>query len=319
MKFKKISAVAAAMALASTMAISASAADWSKSGYADGDPSTVNIISTDENGATFTQSESGNSNCKLRITLSDILENPEDVSNIYSGEWDVTYNGLSSLNEENVGWLGGGTWAATCNSTQYSLSPTSWTEVPEGSDEESRAQWEDSQTVQDGFKWILPSQVPSDPTTAEFVFMDWSGQDLVAHGITVTVSNFHLYDKDGNEIAQKAYGSSDAAVEEEAADEETPEETEAPAEEEAAEEETVEETEAPAEEEAAAEEAPADEAPAEETEAPAAEEEAPAAEPAAPASDDTTTAAATGNASAIGIVGIMGVAAAAAAVSKKRK
>ena len=44
--------------------------------------------------------------------------------------------------------------------------------------------------------------------------MDWSGQDLVANGITLTISDLHFYDADGNEIAQKDYsGAADTAVE----------------------------------------------------------------------------------------------------------
>ncbi len=205
MNMKKIvSSVAAIAMAASLMSIAASAADWSKAGYADNDPTTVSIISTDENGATFTQGTPGG-NCKLRITLSDILENPDDVSKIKSGSWDMTYNGLSSLNGTTVGWLGGGCYAAVGNSVGFGLAPTATAE-------DGTVTWDDSQTVSDSFKWLLGG--PEDASTAEFVFMDWSGQDLVANNITVTVSNLKLFDEAGNEIAQKAYGG--AAVVEDA-------------------------------------------------------------------------------------------------------
>ena len=136
---KKIFASITAVAAASALCMSVSAADWSKAGYADGDPSTVNIISTDENGATFTATADGAA-AKLRITLADILENPEDVSKIKSGSWKITYNGLSSLTGTDIGWLGGGCYAATGNSTGFGLSPNEWAE-------DGTVVWEDSQTV----------------------------------------------------------------------------------------------------------------------------------------------------------------------------
>lgn len=228
MKMRKVMAGLTAFAAVSALSVSASAADWSKAGYADNDPSTVNIISTDANGATFTETEDGG-NCKLRITLSDILENPDDVSNIYSGSWTITYNGLSSFTGTDVGWLGGGAYCATGNSTGFGLSPNEWAE-------DGTAIWEDSQSVQDDFKWLLPSSVPSDASEAEFVFMDWSGQPLVTNNVTLTISDLKLFDKDGNEIAQKAYGgSSDSAPEEAAPTEDTSaDDASAPAETEAA-------------------------------------------------------------------------------------
>ncbi|MGN0552472.1 MAG: hypothetical protein ACI4I1_03760 [Oscillospiraceae bacterium] len=201
---KTISGIAAAVMAVSALSIAATAADWSKTGYADDDPNTVSIISTDANGVTFTQAVGGGA-CKARITLVDILANPEDASKIKSGSWDVTYNGLSSLTGTEIGWLGGGTWAATCNSAGFGLSPNE-------TKEDGTTVWEDSQTVSDSFKYLLDTQVPTDAAEAEYVFMDWSGQDLVANNITVTVSNLKFFDADGNEIAQKEYGAAAATT-----------------------------------------------------------------------------------------------------------
>lgn len=201
---KTISGIAAAVMAVSALSIAATAADWSKASYADDDPNTVSIVSSDANGVTFTQAVAGGS-CKARITLSDILANPEDATKIKSGSWDVTYNGLSSLTGTEIGWLGGGTWAATCNSAGFGLSPNE-------TKEDGTTVWEDSQTVSDSFKYLLDTQVPAD-ATAEYVFMDWSGQDLVANNITVTVSNLKFFDADGNEIAQKEYSSAAATTE----------------------------------------------------------------------------------------------------------
>ncbi|MCM1577185.1 MAG: hypothetical protein NC078_00090 [Ruminococcus sp.] len=214
MKIKKLLAGVTAFAALSALSVSVSAADWSQTGYADDDPSTVNIISTSADGITFTAS-SDDSACKARITLSDILADPADVSKIYSGSWTVTYNGLSSLSGTEIGWMGGGTYVATTNSAGYGLAPNEW-------GEDGMAIWEDSQSVEDSFKWLLPSNVPEDASAAEFVFMDWSGQPLVSNGITVSISNFKLFDKDGNEIAQKDYaGAAAAPAETEAAPAET--------------------------------------------------------------------------------------------------
>lgn len=218
-----LAAIAAAAALCATVSATASAADWSKTGYADDDPNTVKIISTSPDGITFTQGTPGGS-CKARITYVDVLANPEDISKVKSGSWDVTYTGLESLNGTEIGWMGGGAYVATCNSAGFGLSPVDYTE-------DGLPIWEDVQTVQDSFKYLLPSHVPASAEDAEIVLMDWSGQDLVANNITVTISNFKLFDADGNEIAQKEY-SGDAAAEE------------APAEEAPAAEEAVAETEA---------------------------------------------------------------------------
>lgn len=198
MNMKKVlSSVAAVAMTASLMTVAANAADWSKASYADDDPTTVEIVSTSADGVTFTQQVAGGS-CKARITLVDVLANAEDVSKIKSGSWKLTYTGLSNLNGTEIGWLGGGCYAATGNSTGFSLSPNEWAE-------DGTVIWEDTQTVEDSFKYLLPTSVPTDAASAEFVFMDWSGQDLVANGITLTISDFHLYDEDGNEIAQKDY------------------------------------------------------------------------------------------------------------------
>ncbi|MDE6592399.1 MAG: hypothetical protein K2K57_04965 [Oscillospiraceae bacterium] len=279
MKIKKLLAGVTAFAAISALSVSTSAADWSQTGYADDDPSTVNIISTSADGITFTAS-SDDSACKARITLSEILADPADVSKVYSGSWTVTYDGLSSISGTEIGWMGGGTYAATCNSAGYGLSPNDW-------GEDGTAIWEDSQSVEDSFKWLLPSQVPTDAAEAEFVFMDWSGQPLVSNGITVSISNLKLFDKDGNEIAQKAYGgeaSAPAAVEDTSDDAETVEDT------------SDETAAAPAETEAATEAAVA-----------------------TPDADTTATAPVkTGNTSAAAIAAVMAVAGAAALVSKKK-
>ena len=79
-----LAAVAAAAALCATVSATASAADWSQTGYADGDPATVNIISTSADGVVFTQTTDGVA-AKARITLDQILADPADVSKVYSG------------------------------------------------------------------------------------------------------------------------------------------------------------------------------------------------------------------------------------------
>ncbi len=284
MKIKKLLAGVTAFAAISALSVSTSAADWSQTGYADDDPSTVNIISTSADGITFTAS-SDDSACKARITLSEILADPADVSKVYSGSWTVTYDGLSSISGTEIGWMGGGTYAATCNSAGYGLSPNDW-------GEDGTAIWEDSQSVEDSFKWLLPSQVPTDAAEAEFVFMDWSGQPLVSNGITVSISNLKLFDKDGNEIAQKEYGGAASAPAEDTSDDAA----------------VVDDA---SEDVEVVEDASGD------TDAPV--ETAAASEAVAPKADTTATAPVkTGNASAAAIAAVMAVAGAAALVSKKK-
>lgn len=295
---KKIFASIAAVAAASALTLSVSATDWEKASYADGDPSTVKIVATDENSVTATSTSDGGW-IKIRITLDKILENPEDISNIKSGSWKVTYKGLSSYDGTDIGWLGGGTYAATGNSVTYGISPAEWTE-------EGTVVWDDTITLDDSFKWLLPSSVPTDITTAEFVFMDWSNQ-ILEDKVTMTISDFKLFDAAGNEIAQKPYGFVEAAEEaaEEATEEAAPEETEAAVEEvaEEAAEEVVEEAAEPVVEEVVEEAAPVVEV----------VEEAPAPAPVA-----TTTPVATGNTAVAAIAGIMALAGAAAVVSKRK-
>ncbi len=206
MKIKKIFASVAAVAMMATMfSTAASAADWSQAGYADNDPGTVKIISTDANGATFTQGEAGS--CKLRITVDQVLANPDDAAKIKSATWKMTYSGFTAAND--FGWMGGGAYMATTNSAGFGLSPA-YTE-------DGAPDWTSADavvSVEDSVKYLLPSSIPA--ADGEFVFMDWSGVDLVGNGITVTVSDLKIFDADGNELAQKAYaGAAEAAVVEE--------------------------------------------------------------------------------------------------------
>lgn len=213
-----LAAVAAAAAMCAMVSVSASAADWSQTGYADDDPSTVNIISTSADGVVFTQTTDGVA-AKARITLDQMLADPADASKLYSGTWTVVYHGLAGSDIQGVG---GGCYAGTCNSTTYWLSPEF--------NEDGTVTWDDEVTVEDSFKYLLPSQVPSDASATEYVFMDWANANLVSNNVTIEIKDLKLFDKDGNEIAQKEYSGAaeaapaeDTAVEETAAAEETTE------------------------------------------------------------------------------------------------
>ena len=266
-----LAAVAAAAAMCAMVSASASAADWSKTGYADDDPSTVSIVSTSADGVVFTQTTDGVA-AKARITLDQVLADPADVSNIYSGSWTVVYHGLAGSDIQGVG---GGCYAGTCNSTTYWLSPEF--------NEDGTVTWDDEVTVEDSFKYLLPSQVPTDAASTEYVFMDWANANLVSNNVTIEIKDLKLFDKDGNEIAQKEYSGAAEAATEEAA----------PAEDAA-----VEET---ASEEVAVEDTAVEET----TEA-------------APEADTTTPVAATGNTAAASIAAVMAVAGAAALISKRK-
>lgn len=296
MKLKKIAAViAAAAAAVSMMAVDAAATNWANASYADDDPNTVKIISTDEDKVVFGATGDGIA-MKCRVVAGDLIA-ADDLAKVKSATWTVTYD---VSNAKEFVWLGGGTYAAFKNSSgSYGINPTY--------DDSGAAVSYDGQTVtfDDSVKYLMAKEVLA--ADSEFVFMDWSNSNLVSNGITMTVSNLKFFDADGNEIAQIPYGG-------EAAPEET---TAAPAETEAA---PVETTAAPAEEEVAV----ADDA--DEVEAAPVETEAPVAEPApvetaapAPVADTTTTPAATGNVAVASIAAVMAVAGAAAIVAKKRK
>jgi len=297
MKLKKIAAmIAAAAAAVSMMAVDVAATNWANASYADDDPNTVKIISTDENKVVFGATGDGIA-MKCRVVAGDLIA-AEDLPKVKSASWTVTYD-VSAAKE--FVWLGGGTYAAFKNSsTQYSVDATY--------DEFSNpVSYENATlTFNDSVKYLMAKETLA--ADSEFVFMDWSNTNLASNGITMTVSKLKFFDGDGNEIAQLPYG---ASAETEAA----PAETEAaPAVTEAA---PVETEAAPVEdddEDIAVDDTDADEAPAV-TEAPApAVTEAPA-----PAPDATTTPAATGNVAVASIAAVMAVAGAAAIVAKKRK
>lgn len=302
MKLKKIAAmIAAAAAAVSMMAMDVAATNWANASYADNDPNTVKIISTDENKVVFGATGDGIA-MKCRVVAGDLIA-AEDLPKVKSASWTVTYD-VSAAKE--FTWLGGGTYAAFKNSsTQYSVDAT-YDEFSNPVSYEGA-----TLTFNDSVKYLMAKETLA--ADSEFVFMDWSNTNLASNGITMTVSNLKFFDGDGNEIAQLPYGASAEAA---------PAETEAaPAETEAA---SAETEAAPAETEAApveddeediaVDDTDVDEAPAETEAAPAETEAAPA-----PVADATTTPAATGNVAVASIAAVMAVAGAAAIVAKKRK
>ena len=203
MKAKRFISTIAALAAASAMAVTVSAADWSQASYADNDPSTVKMISQTTDGITFTTSDSNGDICKARITLNKVLANPADYSKIATAEWTVTYTGVSSAYTNYQ--LSGGTYFVNSNSEGYNLDAD---EI----DENDVGTWKnDTYTVTDSFTVTTPLT-----EDGEIVFMDWSMADIGGAGIEVTISDFKMYDASGAEIAQLGYGeySADEAVDE---------------------------------------------------------------------------------------------------------
>lgn len=300
MKLKKIAAmIAAAAAAVSMMAVDVAATNWANASYADDDPNTVKIISTDEEKVVFAATADKIA-MKCRVVAGDLLA-AEDLPKVKSATWTVTYD---VSNAKTFDWIGGGTYAAFKNSSvSYGINPTY--------DDSGMAISYEGQNVtfEDSVKFLMAKEVLA--ADSEFVFMDWSNTNLVTNGITMTVSNLKFFDGDGNELPQLPYGGAPAA---DAAPEETtaaPEETTAaPA-----------ETEAPAPVEDDDEDVVADDVDEDVDDAPA-ETEAPApavTEAPAPVADATTTPAATGNVAVASIAAVMAVAGAAAIAAKKRK
>lgn len=187
---KKIAAIAAALATIATMSITASAADWSQCSYADNDPSTVKIISLNDDGVTFTTSTKSTDICKARITLDKILKNPDDYSKIAKMTWTVTYSIPDDFEAES---LSGGTYATNKNSDGYTIR----------ADGETENTWKDTTyTIDDQVEFT--DKTPE--KDGEMVFMDWSYADIGSKNVSVTISNYKIFDADGNEIEQIAYG-----------------------------------------------------------------------------------------------------------------
>ena len=204
MKISKIASIVAAAAMAvSAVAVSASATDWSKAGYADNNPDTCVIVSTDENSLTFT-APAGGQQVKARITAGDVLDNPELVR---SATWTVTY---TIADDATGGWLGGACYFGCKNSTGYSFDADY--------DEDGNPYFaEKVKTATDDAKFLLPTEALA--ADSELVFMDWSSFADI-NKINITISDLKFFDADGNEIAQKPYSGAAA----EAAPAETTEE-----------------------------------------------------------------------------------------------
>jgi len=291
MKIKNLVASIAAAAMAvSMMSIAVDATNWQNASYADEDPNTVKIVSTDENKVVFTQVADAGP-CKCRITVGELLEEA-DAAKVKSATWTITYEGVSDKVDTNG--LGGGTYFGMKNSTGYWVSPDY--------DDAGNAAWNNTTyTATDSWKGLLPTEVLK--PDMELVFIDWSNNKLASAGVTVSVSDLKFFDADGNEIAQKPYGGAVEAA---------PEETTA----------TEEAADAPAddEEEVAADgEDDVDAAVPEETTAAVTEEVVTTAAETAAAADTTTTPAATGNVAVASVAAVMVIAGTVAIASKKRK
>lgn len=196
MKTKRLiyaSAAMTAMVAASLMAVNVSAADWSQASYADNDPNTVKMISQTDDSITFTTTATNTDICKARITLDKVLADPADYSKIAKLEWTVTYDGVTSEYKGEA--LSGGTYVTNTNSEGYSIKPDDY-------DADENPIWSSS-------KYVATDRLDvKDPLVenGEIVFMDWSYADIGAYGITVTISDFKIYDADGGEITQLANG-----------------------------------------------------------------------------------------------------------------
>ena len=199
MKISKVlAAIAAAATAVSMIAVSTSATNWANASYADDDPNTVKVISTDENKASFTATADGQA-AKLRITVGELLEDA-DIANIKSATWTVTYD----IPEGTAGGngVGGGTYFGCKNSTGYWISPDVYDDAGVGS-------WgTTTYTATDEAKFLLPTEVLT--ADSELVFMDWSNHEAIT-AMTVTISDLKFFDGDGNELPQKAFAGAASA------------------------------------------------------------------------------------------------------------
>jgi roadblock/LC7 domain-containing protein len=217
---KKIAAIAAAVTAVSAMGMSVSAADWSQTSYADNDPTIVTIVQADDTGVIYKNNQNPDI-AKVRITLDKILKNPDDYAKIAKVTYQVEYHGITS-DLQTEGEIGGGAWLTNQNANNYSFQPSSY-------DENDMPVWEEGTYITTD-ELIVPDDMPLEKD-GEFVFMDWSRANLGAQGVTIQISELHLYDKDGNEIEQLGYGEYGNVTAEETATEEAAPATETAAEE----------------------------------------------------------------------------------------
>lgn len=194
MKFKRIAAVACAAALASVMSISVSAADWSQASYADNDPNTGNVMVADKDFVIFTNTAAITDIAKCRITLDNVIQNPDDAQNIWSMTWKVTYNNITTDFKADSG-LAGGAYVFYKNSREYKILPDSY-------DSEDKGIWGTGAVYTIDDSWTRTDSDRAPVPEDEIVFMDWSYADIAGQGVTVTISDLKLFDKDGNEIPQ---------------------------------------------------------------------------------------------------------------------
>lgn len=197
MKISKVlAAIAAAATAVSMIAVSTSATNWANASYADDDPNTVKVISTDENKASFTATADGQA-AKLRITVGELVDDP---SQIKSATWTVTYDIPEGTAAGNG--VGGGTYFGCKNSTGYWISPDVYDDAGVGS-------WgTTTYTATDEAKFLLPTEVLA--ADSELVFMDWSNHEAIT-AMTVSISDLKFFDGDGNEIPQKAFAGAASA------------------------------------------------------------------------------------------------------------
>lgn len=191
-KMKNCLAVVAAVATMAAMATSVSAADWSQVSYADNDPNTGKIVSYDADGFEFANTDANADLCKARITLEKVLKNPKDFDKVRKLSWTVTYNNVSDKFTGEA--LSGGSYITCTNSTGYKIEPDEWDEAND------KPVWKSTTYSVDDV-----CELPDDMTLVEdgeLVFMDWSFSNIGDFGITVSISNFKMFDKDGNEIEQ---------------------------------------------------------------------------------------------------------------------
>ena len=195
MKKLNVAAIAVMTSAIVMNGITVSAADWSQASYADSDPSTVNIVSTNNDSVTFENSATNTDICKLRITLDKVLKNRDDYAKVASVKWKVTYNNVSP--DLTADAFSGGTYLTNGGSVGYTI------RCDEYDEENEKGIWnETSYSIEDWYD--VPKSNPLEKD-GELVFMDWSYADIGNQGVSVTVSDLKFYDNDGKEIEQLGY------------------------------------------------------------------------------------------------------------------
>lgn len=212
---KTAAAVFTAGALSAGCAVSAGATNWNDLFAYEG---SCKVISTNSDQAVFTTGTQGRGAGYACIELQSVVADQNDISRIAKISVDITYKGLNGLDGSKVYAIGGAIQVQTSDN-KYIESDGSYFALADsfssGADymtignDGKKPDWNDTHT----FTQTLTLK-NGQTASGNINFSDWTSAgngkssndvDLSKYGVTVTLSNLRLYDKNGKAIKQTAW------------------------------------------------------------------------------------------------------------------